>query len=116
MQAGDKLPDVQLDELTEAGPTKVSGCSVCYLIHQLGCALLPAFPTPVHASQLGPALALHSPQVSLKELFAGKKGILFGVPGAYTPGCSKVRRDWVPGAPVPSSLASKQWAGCQCLP
>lgn len=27
--------------------------------------------------------------VSLKDLFAGKTGILFGVPGAFTPGCSK---------------------------
>jgi hypothetical protein len=27
--------------------------------------------------------------IDLKELFGMKRGILFGVPGAFTPGCSK---------------------------
>ncbi len=31
-------------------------------------------------------------KVNVKELFAGKKGVLFAVPGAFTPGCSEVRK------------------------
>ena len=28
-------------------------------------------------------------KIQMPDLFVGKRGILFGVPGAFTPGCSK---------------------------
>ena len=28
--------------------------------------------------------------VNIKDMFAGKRGVLFAVPGAFTPGCSNV--------------------------
>ena len=34
--------------------------------------------------------------VNVRELFAGKKGILFGVPGAFLPGCSLVGTQHLP--------------------
>jgi len=42
-----------------------------------------------------PTVALYegapSNKVNLAELFGTKKGVVFAVPGAFTPGCSKVR-------------------------
>lgn len=41
-----------------------------------------------------PAVEVHEGEpgkkVALDQFFKGKKGVLFAVPGAFTPGCSKV--------------------------
>ena len=60
---------------------------------KLTCRFLPDY----HISQVGeslPSVEVHEgtseKKVNVKDLFAGKKGILFAVPGAFTPGCSEV--------------------------
>merc|ERR1712168_1792736 len=48
---------------------------------------------PIKVGDVLPSINLHEntpgTNVNINELFAGKKGILFAVPGAFTPGCSK---------------------------
>ncbi len=41
--------------------------------------------------------------MSLEEVCAGKKVVIFGVPGAFTPGCSKTH---LPGRVLASSTSS----------
>lgn len=52
-----------------------------------------AFRMPIKVGDALPSVQLHegSPKttVNVRELFAGKKGVLFAVPGAFTPGCHK---------------------------
>lgn len=37
-------------------------------------------------------------KVAMDQLFKGKRGVLFAVPGAFTPGCSKVESSFLPVA------------------
>ncbi|XP_074087264.1 peroxiredoxin-5, mitochondrial [Macrotis lagotis] len=53
----------------------------------------PAAMAPIKVGDALPSVEVFegepSKKVNLAELFKGKKGVLFGVPGAFTPGCSK---------------------------
>ena len=48
----------------------------------------------IQVGEVLPSIDLHENtpgnSVNILELFKGKKGVLFAVPGAFTPGCSKV--------------------------
>ena len=48
----------------------------------------------IQVGEVLPSIDLHEStpgnSVNILELFKGKKGVLFAVPGAFTPGCSKV--------------------------
>jgi 2-Cys peroxiredoxin 5 len=54
---------------------------------------------PVKVGDKLPSIALHEGnpgvKVDIADLFKGKKGIIFAVPGAFTPGCSKVLQFYV---------------------
>lgn len=51
------------------------------------------------AGQKLPTVEVHEGEpgnkVAMDQLFKGKKGILFAVPGAFTPGCSKVESSFL---------------------
>ncbi|KAK2872788.1 hypothetical protein Q8A67_022685 [Cirrhinus molitorella] len=48
---------------------------------------------PIQVGQRLPDVLVHEGDpgngISMAQLFMGKRGVLFGVPGAFTPGCSK---------------------------
>ncbi|CAN9501648.1 unnamed protein product [Ophioblennius macclurei] len=48
---------------------------------------------PIQVGERLPAVEVHEGEpgikVAMDQLFKGKKGVLFAVPGAFTPGCSK---------------------------
>ncbi|XP_006825230.1 peroxiredoxin-5, mitochondrial-like [Saccoglossus kowalevskii] len=52
-----------------------------------------AYNMPIKVGDKLPSVTVHegSPngEVNISEVFAGKKAVLFAVPGAFTPGCSK---------------------------
>ncbi|KAM9331832.1 peroxiredoxin-5, mitochondrial [Pholidichthys leucotaenia] len=53
----------------------------------------PTASMPIQVGERLPAVEVHEGEpgnkVAMDQLFKGKKGVLFAVPGAFTPGCSK---------------------------
>lgn len=49
---------------------------------------------PIKVGDTLPPVEVHEgtpkTKVNIRDLFAGKKGVLFAVPGAFTPGCSQI--------------------------
>ncbi len=46
-------------------------------------------------------------KVNLEEVCSGKKVVIFGVPGAFTPGCSKAH---LPGREIIIIIYGAQWS------
>ncbi len=94
-QPGDTLPDVVLFEGTpnygKANEARAAAAAMhrrlprarAYAIARVWRRTLPL--TLLRGAARAP------PQLRLRDVFKGKKGILMAVPGAFTPGCSKAR-------------------------
>ncbi|XP_023650929.1 peroxiredoxin-5, mitochondrial [Paramormyrops kingsleyae] len=72
---------------------------------------------PIEVGQSLPAVEVHENdpgnKVSMDQLFKGKKGVLFAVPGAFTPGCTKTH---LPGIVEKSAeLRRKGFAEVACI-
>ncbi|XP_048883420.1 peroxiredoxin-5, mitochondrial [Brienomyrus brachyistius] len=72
---------------------------------------------PIEVGQSLPAIEVQENdpgnKVSMDQLFKGKKGVLFAVPGAFTPGCTKTH---LPGIVAQSAeLQRKGFAEVACI-
>ncbi|MEQ2219942.1 Peroxiredoxin-5, mitochondrial [Ilyodon furcidens] len=74
----------------------ISGCllqppRVLRCVRLLRCS--PVTKMPIQVGEALPAVEVQEGEpgnkVAMDQLFKGKKGVLFAVPGAFTPGCSK---------------------------
>ncbi len=82
-----------------AGPTFKGASGVAIAAQSFSAASVrtlrsaPAAMAPIKVGDALPSVEVFegepSNKVNVAELFKGKKGVLFGVPGAFTPGCSK---------------------------
>ncbi len=84
-----------------AGPTFKGASGVAIAAQSFSAASVrtlrsaPAAMAPIKVGDALPSVEVFegepSNKVNVAELFKGKKGVLFGVPGAFTPGCSKIK-------------------------